>query len=73
MFSGKVFKRIDTSGWPTGLSDYVLMYAYTGEPLPRGARKALEQEWLREGKPMDDLQSWLDGQVSPALLYGGAQ
>lgn len=69
IFKGQVFKTVDTSAWPPALEDYVAMYAMTGKKLPSGAYKALEQVWIREGMPMDDLQSWLDSQVVPAMLY----
>ena len=70
IFSGKAFQQVDTSGWPPGLVDYVISYAYTGKKLPSGAYKALEQQWILEGMPMDDLKSWLDAVVAPAMLYG---
>lgn len=73
IFNGQVFKRVDTSTWPAGLMDYAILYAYTGETMPKGAWKSLEQVWLAEGRPGDDLQGWLDGTVAPALLYGGDQ
>ena len=70
IFSSKVFQQVDTSGWPPGLVDYVISYAYTGKKLPSGAMKALEQQWIVEGMPMDDLKSWIDSVVVPAMLYG---
>jgi hypothetical protein len=69
VFKGQVFKTVDTSQWPDGLEYFVQNYAYTGEDLPEGAYKALEQMWIREGRPMGDLQTWLDSQVAPAMLY----
>jgi len=71
IFKGQVFKRVDTSTWAPGLLDYVTTYAYSGKKLPKGAYKALEQQWIMEGRPMDNLNSWLNSQVVPALLYGG--
>jgi hypothetical protein len=70
VFNGKVFKRIDTSSWPPALEDYVTLYAYTGDKLPKGAMSALTQVWIMEGKPYGDVQSWLDSDVAPALMYG---
>ena len=70
VFNGQVFKQVDTSGWPPGLMDYVISYAYTGKKMPSGAMKALEQQWIVEGMPMDDLKSWLDNVVAPAMMYG---
>ena len=70
---GQVFKRIDTSQWSPLLLDYVGMYAMTGEPLGKGAWKALEQQWIMAGSPYGDVKSWLNSQVVPALLYSGAQ
>ncbi len=68
---GQVFKRVDTSAWPPGLTNYVTDYAYTGKALPKGAYKALEQQWILEGKPYDNMKTWLNSQVVPAMLYGG--
>lgn len=70
---GQVFKRIDTSQWSPLLLDYVGMYAMTGEPLGKGAWKALEQQWIMAGSPYGDVKSWLNSQVVPALLYSGEQ
>ena len=70
VFNGQVFKRVDVSGWPPALADYVSAYAYTGSRLPNGAFKALQQEWISQGKPMGDMQTWLDSQVVPFMLYG---
>jgi hypothetical protein len=70
IFNSQAFKNIDTSSWPPGLVDYVELYAYAGEKLPKGARKAIEQVWIMEGRPMDDFQEWLDVEVVPGLLYG---
>jgi hypothetical protein len=52
------------------LSNYVAMYAFTNEPLPSGARKALEQIWIMDGRPYDNFDTWLNSQVVPAFLYG---
>ncbi|CAK0744646.1 hypothetical protein CCP3SC15_1310001 [Gammaproteobacteria bacterium] len=71
VFKGQVFKTVDTSGWSPYLVDYVAQYAMTGEKLGKGAQKALEQQWIMAGRPMDNMQSWLDSQVAPAMLYGG--
>lgn len=71
IFRGQVFKRVDTTAWPPGLVDYVTTYAYTGKRLPKGAYKALEQQWIMEGRPYDDMKVWLSAQVVPAMLYGG--
>lgn len=73
IFRGQVFKEIDTSAWPPGLTDYVEAYAYTGKKLSTGAYKALEQQWIIEGRPYDDLNTWLNSQVVPAMLYQGQQ
>ena len=73
IIKGQVFKQIDTSAWPPALLDYVTVYAYTGERLPKGAYKALEQVWLSEGKPLGSVDAWLSSDVAPALLYGGGQ
>lgn len=70
IFKNQVFKRVDTSAWPPSLVDYVEYYAYTGEKLPKGAWKALEQVWIGEGMPMGDLSAWLNSEVAPAFLYG---
>jgi len=70
---GQVFKTIDTSTWAPGLVEYATTYAYTGKKLPTGAYKSLEQVWIMEGRPMDDMQTWLDSQIVPALLYGEGQ
>jgi hypothetical protein len=70
IFKGQVFKEIDTTTWPPGLVEYVTTYAYAGAPLKKGARKALEQQWIMEGRPMESLDTWLNSQVVPALLYG---
>jgi hypothetical protein len=69
IFTGKVFKRVDTSNWNPMLVEYVADYAYSGEPLPKGAWKALEQEWIKAGMPNGDLQSWIDSTVAPAMMY----
>lgn len=73
IFKGQVFKQVDTSQWPPALEEYVAMYAMTGKKLPKGAYKSLEQVWIREGMPMGDMQSWLDSQVVPAMLYQPGQ
>ena len=73
IIKGQVFKQLDTSAWPPALLDYVTVYAYTGEKLPKGAYKALEQVWLSEGKPLGSVDAWLSSDVAPALLYGGGQ
>lgn len=70
ILKGQVFKRVDTSAWPPGLTDYVNMYAYSGKKLPKGAYKALEQQWILEGQPLGNLNSWLNSTVVPAMLYG---
>lgn len=72
IMKGQVFKQVDTTNWAPGLVDYVTTYAYTGKPLPKGAYKALEQVWIMEGRPMDNLNSWLNSTVVPAMLYGGS-
>jgi hypothetical protein len=69
VFNGQVFKKLDTSTWPAGLDQYVTVYAMTGQPLPKGATKALEMIWIREGRPMGDFKSWLKAEVAPAMLY----
>ena len=69
IFQGKTFKTVDTSAWAPGLEQFVVMYAMTGEKLPKGAAMSLEQVWIREGKPYGDMQVWLDAQVAPAMLY----
>jgi diguanylate cyclase with GGDEF domain len=71
IFKGQIFKRVDTSTWAPGLVDYVTTYAYSGKRLPTGAMKALEQQWIQAGRPYDDLKTWLDATVVPAMLYGG--
>jgi hypothetical protein len=70
IFNGDAFDRVDTSTWPPALEQYVSMYAMTGERLPNGAYRALEQVWIREGRPYDNMQTWLDSVVAPAMLYG---
>lgn len=69
VFSGKVFKTVDTSTWPQALEQYVTVYAMTGKPLTKGAKLALEQVWIREGQPQGDLKTWLDVDVVPAFMY----
>jgi hypothetical protein len=69
VFNGQVFKKLDTSTWPVGLDQYVTVYAMTGQPLPKGATKALEMIWIREGRPLGDFKSWLKSEVAPAMLY----
>jgi hypothetical protein len=71
IFRGQVFKRINTEGWPPGLVDSVTSYAYSGTRLKKGAYKALEQQWILEGRPYDNMNTWLNSQVVPAMLYGG--
>jgi hypothetical protein len=75
VFQGKTFKTVDTSAWPPALEEYVSVYAMTGQRLPKGANTALEQIWIKEGRPMDDFKTWLNSQVVPAFLYqqGNAQ
>jgi len=73
IFKGQVFKQVDTSTWSPYLVDYVADYAMTGERLPNGAWKALEQQWVMAGKPYGDMKTWLNSQVAPALMYGGGQ
>jgi hypothetical protein len=73
ILQGKVFKQVDTSTWAPGLEDHVAAYAMTGRGLGKGATSALEQIWIREGKPMDDFKTWLNSQVVPAFLYGQGQ
>ncbi len=70
IFNGEAFKTIDTSGWPPMLLPYLDNYAVTGERLPSGARKMLEQIWVREGRPLGSLQAWLDSAVVPGLRSG---
>jgi hypothetical protein len=70
VMKGQVFKRVDTSTWAPGLVEYVTDYAYGGGKLPKGAYKALEQVWIMEGRPLDDLNAWLNSTVVPAMLYG---
>jgi hypothetical protein len=70
ILKGQVFKRVDTTGWPPGLVDYVTMYAYGGERLPKGAWKALEQQWIMAGSPYGNVNTWLNSTVAPAMLYG---
>ncbi len=71
IFKGQVFKEVNTTNWPPGLLDYVTTYAYTGAPLKKGAYKALEQQWIMEGRPYEDVDIWLNSQVVPALMYSG--
>jgi hypothetical protein len=71
IFKGQVFKQVDTSNWSPALVDYVQMYAMTGERLGKGATAALNQQWIMAGSPYGDMQSWLDSQVAPAMLYSG--
>jgi hypothetical protein len=69
ILQGKVFKTVDTSTWAPGLEQFIVTYAMTGKPLPKGATSALEQVWIREGRPMGDFKSWLNSQVVPAMMY----
>jgi hypothetical protein len=73
IFKGQVFKEVDTSGWSPYLVDYVSQYAMTGDKLGKGATAALTQQWIMAGSPYGDVQSWLNNQVVPAMLYGGGQ
>jgi hypothetical protein len=70
IFKGQVFKQVDTTAWSPYLVEYVADYAMTGDRLPNGAWKALEQQWIMEGKPYGDVKSWLNSQVVPAMMYG---
>jgi len=69
IFNGKVYAQVDTSGWPPSLETFVQEYALTGERMPNGAWKALEQVWIGEGKPFGNMQSWLNNTVVPAMMY----
>jgi len=69
ILQGKVFKQVDTSTWPDGLEQFVVLYAATGKKLGKGATLAMQQVWLKEGQPYGDFQTWLDAQVVPAMLY----
>jgi hypothetical protein len=73
ILQGKVFKQVDTSNWAPGLEDQVAAYAMTSRGLGPGATSALQQIWIREGRPMDDFKTWLNSQVVPAFLYGQGQ
>jgi len=73
VFQGKTFKTVDTSTWPPALEEYVGAYAMTGQKLGKGATSALEQIWIKEGRPMDDFKTWLNSQVVPAFLYAQPQ
>jgi len=44
-------------------------FAYGGERLPNGAYKALEQEWIKAGRPRGSVDEWLKLDVVPAMLY----
>jgi hypothetical protein len=70
IFNGDAFDRVDTTRWPPMLEDYVRVYAMTGQSLPNGAYKSLEQIWIQEGQPMGDFKSWLNSTVVPSMLYG---
>lgn len=70
VFTGEVFRRVDTSTWNPLLTEYVADYAYSGEPLGPGAWKALEQIWINEGRPYDTLEDWINRAVVPSFLYG---
>lgn len=70
VFTGQVFKRVDTSTWNPLLTQYVADYAYSGTPLGPGAYKALEQIWINEGMPRGDFETWLKSDVTPSFLYG---
>lgn len=70
VFKGEVFKTVDFSGWNPMLIEYVASYAYAGEDIPAGAYKALEQQWIREGRPRGSVDDWLRIDVAPAMLFG---
>lgn len=70
IFNGDAFDRVDTSNWPPMLEDFVRMYALTGQKLPSGAYKSLEQVWITEGQPMGDFKTWLNSTVVPSMMYG---
>jgi hypothetical protein len=69
ILNGQAFKTIDTSTWSPALVQYVNTYAMTGQPLGKGAQAALQQIWIREGRPNGDFKTWLNTQVVPALQY----
>ena len=73
IFNGDAFDRVDTSTWPPMLEDFVQLYAMTGQRLPNGAYKSLQQVWIREGQPMDSFETWLNSTVVPSMLYGNQQ
>jgi hypothetical protein len=67
IWKGEVFKTVDTSTWSPQLVQMATMYAVTGDKLPQGMYKLLEQEWLRAGKPYDNFESWLYTSALPGL------
>lgn len=69
IFNGDAFDRVDTSTWPPMLEDFVRVYAMTGQKLPSGAYKSLEQVWIEQGQPMGSFKSWLNSTVVPSMLY----
>jgi hypothetical protein len=69
ILKGDVFDRVDTTAWPPALLEYVQTYAYTGKHMPKGARAALEQQWIKAGMPYGSLDTWLNSQVVPSMLY----
>ena len=73
IFRGQAFKTVDMGTWPPALLQYVADYAMTGNELPKGAQQALLLQWVREGQPMGDVQTWLDATVVPAMKYQPGQ
>ena len=67
LFSGEVFRRVDTSSWPATLEYMVQLSALTGDELPSGAQSLMMQIWEEEGRPYDNFETWLETQVYPSM------
>lgn len=70
VLKGEVFKRVDFTDWNPLLLDAVAAYAYGSERIPSGAYRALEQQWIKAGRPNDTMDDWLKRDVVPSMLYG---
>jgi len=67
VFSGEVFKRMDTSNWPPSLLMITQEAALTGGKLSSGTKAILEQVWINEDRPYGSFDSWVYNSVYPSL------
>jgi hypothetical protein len=54
---------VDPADFHPALIDSLARYYFSGGSLGEGARRELRRLWESYGRPGDDLQSWIDGQL----------